>query len=765
MTEELPDDRAEQVARDWFAQQASGVAPGSIDPATVRAAAGRRQRRRFTGLLAAAAVLVAVLVAVPLALRPATPITGIPAVSEPTWTTTAPSPLSPRSGSVTAWLGGRFYVIGGWDGGPCPPGGMCDMMPPDLRDGASYDPAADTWQKLAEAPFTIGRDFASLAAHQDALYAISYDGDGSFWTYLPQDDRWEQLATPPAVGPLVAVGSRLMLASWDGVAAQLYDAEQDSWSSVPAGPFESCDGQRSVAAGERLLTLGRCGGERDELRIAFYSSEQNEWSDATVVPGVEETALYTVNNPVYVAGQLLWPDALSDTASTMIPGVFDTESATWREVAAGGPRGGLAYRDARPWGLAPILTGRGLVEANGNLLDVGTATWVKVPEAPVPDRWDPVVAAGRDSLLSCFGYRYTSESVADGGFAQGCYLLTLGAATPPESPTPSETAGVAAAWREVAPPDAAPRNDPLLVAADGGYYLMGGWRADPSGDDLQLRTGFRLDPVTRTWTPIAELPEPSLSHPYTMAADVVGATIYVHFRFEEMGELWAYDTAADRWRKLMETDELDYFVSTQDGLVKVLSDEGSSRLLLLSSDDQWTDLPRLPVGRRLFRLGDHQLGYVTAANQVAVLDTTTRSWQDPSEPGETLAWEYGVDGAAVFVYPPDSEGEIMPNHKYGLDVMTLVDGVWKRPELMVTDGGLGSSIGAVAGRWIVISGNLFDPRAQEWLGVPAIPGSDFQWESYLVAGGPQGVLSCFPIRDIDEPEPRPVDSCYFLTVP
>lgn len=75
-------------------------------------------------------------------------------------------------------------------------------------------------------------------------------------------------------------------------------------------------------------------GERDELRIAFYSSEQNEWSDATVVPGVEETALYTVNNPVYVAGQLLWPDALSDTASTMIPGPRHRE----RDLAGGGGR-------------------------------------------------------------------------------------------------------------------------------------------------------------------------------------------------------------------------------------------------------------------------------------------------------------------------------------------------------------------------------------------------------------------------------------------
>lgn len=777
MTDQLPDDRSEQAARDWFAQEAHAAGIGPIDPATLRAASQRRQRLRFTGLLVAA-VLLAALAIVPMALRPAdSPITGVPAPSatEPAWTTTAPSPLSPRFGSLTTWLDGRFYVVGGWDGGPCPPGSRCDMPEPNLRDGAAYDPATDRWTMVAEAPLPIGRGFAEGVAHQGAFYVQSSIGDGSFWVYRSDTDQWRELASPPSHGRLVATPSLLALNTYDGNPAHYaYQPATDSWEPLPAGPIDACNGWSTQAAGERLLVIGNCGPKGAELHTGLYDPGTGEWSEPSVIPGVsvEPTSDYTGGDLVQVAEKLLWPSALWAFSSTRTPGIYDLESRTWREVSVDVVPGGLSFRGLNPQFGPAVLDGLGLVEANGNLLDVRAATWVKVPLAPVPDRWDPVVAAGPSSLLSCFGYLYDDDSFGGGRYADGCQLLTLGPAAPP-SPTASSanptgaptTSSGGLAWHEVPPPDAEPRFEPLVVAAGGGYYLIGGHRPGPEGDDIQLEDGFRLDAASGTWTPIAELPQPALSHPYRMTADVVGETIYVHFTFEELGELWAYDTAADSWRKIGDSDELDYFVSTEDGLVRVLSDEGSSRLLLLS-DGRWVELPELPVGRRLFRLGDHQLGALTADYRVAVLDTTTRRWLALSGPGEVGSHDaYGVDGAAVFVYPPDSEGELMPNHKFGLNVVTLVDGTWSHPEPMLTDGGLGSAIGAIAGRWIVISGNLFDPHTQEWLSVPALPGSDYQWVSPVVAGGPQGVLSCYPIRDIEEPEPRAVDTCYFLTVP
>ncbi|MCW5952008.1 MAG: hypothetical protein KIT69_07100 [Propionibacteriaceae bacterium] len=787
MTDQLPDDRAEQAARDWFAQQASGAVPGSIDPAAVRAASVRRQRLRLTGVLAAAAVLLAALAIVPMALRPADPpITGVPAPSatEPTWTTVAPSPLSPRSGSLTAWLNGQFYIIGGWDGGPCPPGAACDMAPPNLRDGARYDPATDTWTPIAEAPLGVGvlasnRGYFTMAATSDSIVVAGGENESrQVWSYQAATDSWQQRADLPADGQLVATATTVVLSSYGNSDPARYAHSGDSWTPLPTGPLDTCQSWRTLADPDRLVVLARCGEDGDEVRTSSFEPGTGEWSDPAVVPGItgEEAFHYVGGDPVLVAGKLVWPNWLSVTSSIHGRGIYDLETRTWLDASPNGGWGGLSFRGMQTEVVHPVFEAHSLVEANGHLLDVRDASWRKVPEAPVADRWDPVVAAGSDSLLSCFGYLYTSDFEL-GGFSDGCHLLTVGS-TAPSGPTASATSPTALptnptgapsteplAWHEVAPPDPEPRLEPLAVAAGGGYYLMGGHRPGTGGDDLQLEDGYRFDPASGAWTPIARLPQVALSRPYRMMADVVGQTVYVHFVFEELGELWAYDTAADSWRKLGDTGEGDYFVSTEDGLVKVLSDEGSSRLILLV-DGQWVDLPGLPVGRRLFRLGDHQLGHLTADNRVAVLDTTTRSWQAPSEPGEVGSHDvYGVDGAAVFVYPPDSEGELMPNHKFGLNVVTLVDGAWLHPEPMLSDGGLGSAIGAIAGRWIVISGNLFDPRAQEWLPVPAIPGSDYQWVSLTVAGGPQGVLSCFPIRDIDEPEPRAVDSCYFLTVP
>lgn len=452
MTERLPDDRAEQAARTWFAQQAS-AAPGQIDPVAIRAAASRRQRLRFTGVLAVAAVLLAVLVIVPLALRPANPpVTGIPApsVSEPTWTATSSPPLSPRFGSLTAWLDGRFYILGGWgggDGGPCPPGSTCDMKIPNLRDGAAYDPTTDSWTTIAEAPITIGQEFSAVVVLQGVLYLADRFDDGSFWAYHPDADEWQALARPPGFRQMVATSAMIVVNTYDdNIVHQAYRPSEDAWARLPDGPIDSCYGLSAWAVGERVLVLGRCGADDTELRTSFYDPGTDQWSQARAIPDVvaEPTAGYDDEEAVYVAGALIWPDSLAADSPMPKPGIFDIATGTWRDVSAADSSGGLSFR-GMPAPVTPaVLEGLGLVEANGNLLDVRTSTWVTVPEAPEPDRWDPVVASGPDSLLSCFGYLYSDDSFDGGRFAPGCQLLTLGSIDPPSptgTPTPTSPTG------------------------------------------------------------------------------------------------------------------------------------------------------------------------------------------------------------------------------------------------------------------------------------------------------------------------------------
>lgn len=477
MTDQLPD-RAEQAARDWFADQAAAVpavglrsaaahpattgrsAPPpaaanlpSISPEAVRAAFDRRQRRRFVGLLAAAAVLVAALAITPMALRPADPpITGIPAPSaEPAWETTAPPPLSPRSGSLTAWLNGQFYIIGGWDGGPCPPGAACDMVPPDLRDGARYDPETDTWTPIAEAPLGVGvlasnRGYFTMAATSDSIVvAGGENGSRQVWAYQAATDSWQQRADLPAEGQLVATSTTVVLSTYGNSDPARYAYTGDSWAPLPTGPLDTCQSWRTLADADRLVVLARCGEGGAEMRTSFFDPATEAWSDPAVVPGItaEETSQYVGGVPVLVAGKLVWPNWLSMLSSTRGRGIYDLETRTWLDASADAAPGGLSFRGMQTEVVHPVFEAHGLVEANGHLLDVRDASWRTVPEAPVLDRWDPVVAVGPDALLSCFGYLYTRDSTR-GVFADGCHLLTVGPATtqlPTAVPTGPATSG------------------------------------------------------------------------------------------------------------------------------------------------------------------------------------------------------------------------------------------------------------------------------------------------------------------------------------
>src|SRR5688500_9300266 len=63
------------------------------------------------------------------------------------WSRTAAGPLSARNNATAVWTGQEVLVFGG-DRTYCPPRVTCDYEPgPAFRDGAAYDPAADSWRR------------------------------------------------------------------------------------------------------------------------------------------------------------------------------------------------------------------------------------------------------------------------------------------------------------------------------------------------------------------------------------------------------------------------------------------------------------------------------------------------------------------------------------------------------------------------------------------------------------------------------------------
>ncbi|MDQ7994069.1 MAG: hypothetical protein AAGC63_16710 [Propionicimonas sp.] len=760
-------DRPERAARAYFADQSREADFAPLDPVDV---VGRSSRRRWTGIGVAAAACLAIALVVPLALRgwlPGAPITATPE-PEPgfAWTETAAPPLSPRFGAVTAWIDGAFFILGGWEGRPCPPGAMCDMAPPTLLDGARYDPATDAWTSLAALPVGMGEGYADSAVADGRLYVMSYVGDGSLLAYDPGVDSWRKLETPAAFGRLVGLDDSLAMVVGGGPSVGYdYHPDSDTWSPWEAGPLDSCLDFQGFGAGDRVVVLAGCSEDPGaDRRVGSYDPADGTWTAAVPLDAAVE------GEAVYAAGHLVWPDALTPVSSSHSEGILDIADGSWQQVDIAQPSGPLGYPEVV--GSTPhlALAQEGLVAANGRLLDVTTAAWVDVPDLARNERWDPVVVAAPSSLLSCFGYEYADADRQAGHQGQDCQLLAREASGDPDptvAPVPEAT-DPGPAWDEVlAGTDPIP-TDPLLVSANGQYYLMGGYLRGDGGDDVQLYTGSRFDPAADRWLPIASLPEVPVSRPYTMAADVVGDIVYVHFSFEESGELWGYDTVADAWHEVTRTDETEHYLGTEDGLARfrMLGEGASAPAPQLLTTRGWEDLPSPPVvpepSATVLRLGDHSLGLVSGG-RLSVLDTRTRSWGEPSEPGDVADRRpFGAGGAAVFVRTPGTAGEPSSDDKDGLDVVTYRDGGWEHPAAPVADGGLGSYTGEGGGPWVVVAGNLFEAATGQWRLLPALPGGS-GWESRIVAASTDSVMTCFPSR-ADGEQTTTADGCYLLTL-
>lgn len=113
------------------------------------------------------------------------------------WHRIAAAPIPGRADAVAAWVDDRMIVWGGIGAHPGPRG---------LNNGASYDPATDSWQVIMQAP-GAGRIGASAVAYDGKLYIAggvtpSDPRSSRILEYDPVAGNWGETAT---VGPVFAV--------------------------------------------------------------------------------------------------------------------------------------------------------------------------------------------------------------------------------------------------------------------------------------------------------------------------------------------------------------------------------------------------------------------------------------------------------------------------------------------------------------------------------------------------------------------------------
>ena len=175
------------------------------------------------------------------------------------WRTLARSPVAPSQRPLGVWTGRELILvvsgIQAVDGKPAPA---------SFARAASYDPATDTWRRLASPPLTgLGSGHAAAWDGRE-LIVLGAGGNGrAVLAYRPATNRWRPLPLLPfAVSSAQAfwTGNRLLV--WGGSEssrALSFDPQTNRWSVLPRPPLHG-SGQAAVWTGRRLLVWGSAGG-------------------------------------------------------------------------------------------------------------------------------------------------------------------------------------------------------------------------------------------------------------------------------------------------------------------------------------------------------------------------------------------------------------------------------------------------------------------------------------------------------------------------
>jgi hypothetical protein len=206
----------------------------------------------------------------------------------PTSTEGAPSP---RRNHTAVWTGERMIV---W-------GGMLGFWSETLRDGALYDPAADSWVPISTTDSPSGRsDQTAVWTGRQMIVWGGYNGTvhlGDGRRYDPATDQWSPMTLVGAPSgrsghSAVWMGEKMII--WGGVSSNflrsggLYDPGFDSWipTSITSAPWEREDHGAVWTGDEMVVWGGRTPLNRTGTPAGRYDPATNRW-----------TAISTVNEP------------------------------------------------------------------------------------------------------------------------------------------------------------------------------------------------------------------------------------------------------------------------------------------------------------------------------------------------------------------------------------------------------------------------------------------------------------------------------------
>ena len=326
------------------------------------------------------------------AVLPAAPVRRLPAVR--TW----------------VWAGGRLIIHGDY---------------PAVTFG--YRAAGGRWARLAPGPRPAAVKATDVAVWTGSRMLVMGLTNGS---YDPAANTWHRIARPilPDKAAVTAWTGRQVII-WGGTCCggasskgQAYDPAAGIWTLLPAAPLQPRRAAAGAWTGRELIVAGGSGtGTVKTFRDgAAWNPATRTWRTIAPMPAgrTGATAVWDGTELILIGGR-----AGSGAASRLaaIPLAYNPATDRWRWLPKMPyPRSGFGAvwtgRQVLVWG---GLTAAGIPPPHGQAYNPAAGRWTALPPAPLRGRADPVMAwTGRRMIVW-------------GGSASGRHFTDGAAFTPP----------------------------------------------------------------------------------------------------------------------------------------------------------------------------------------------------------------------------------------------------------------------------------------------------------------------------------------------
>jgi Kelch motif/Galactose oxidase, central domain len=212
-----------------------------------------------------------------------------------TWAQLAPMPVPQYSATAVLLADGSVLVAGGYSG----IGANSFSAPPPslIMDAVLFDPAKNTWAKVAPMPFAETGATATVLGDGRILLAGGRDANGALQRaaiFDPSNRLWAltapmRTARYGAAAVLLKNGKVLVAGGVAGPGqtlndAELYDPKTSTWSSAGTMSIARSPAALRLPDGRVLLAGGGGGGLSTIASAEFYDPSSGSWHETTPMP-------------------------------------------------------------------------------------------------------------------------------------------------------------------------------------------------------------------------------------------------------------------------------------------------------------------------------------------------------------------------------------------------------------------------------------------------------------------------------------------------